>query len=62
MTRRVPMAVLALLVAGLVIGDLAASAPPNPWRAPPLLALGSGLAAGVAHCAALPREVGAGGQ
>jgi hypothetical protein len=56
------MAVLALLVAGLVIGDLAASAPPNPWRAPPLLALGSGLAAGVAHCAALPREVGAGGQ
>lgn len=54
MTRRVTMAVTAVLVTGLLALDLAASAPLNPFQAPPLLALGSGQAAGGAHCAALP--------
>lgn len=45
--------VLALLGVG-VWRDLAASAPLNPYRSPPLLALGSGQAAGGAHCAAVP--------
>jgi hypothetical protein len=54
MTRRVTMLAVAALVAALITFDLAASEPPNPFRAPPLLALGSGLAAGGAHCSALP--------
>ncbi|MEF2548465.1 hypothetical protein VQ045_14995 [Aurantimonas sp. E1-2-R+4] len=48
------MAVTAALVAALIAFDLAASASPNPFQAPPLLALGSGQAASGAHCAALP--------
>lgn len=53
-TRRltVPIALLALGL--LVAADLAASDPPNIYRAPPAVALGSGQAAGGAHCAALP--------
>ncbi len=40
---------------GLALGfDIAASRPLNPFAAPPLLALGSGEAAGGAHCAAVP--------
>jgi hypothetical protein len=54
MTRRVTMLAVAVMVAALIAFDLAASAPPNPFKAPPLLALGSGQAAGRAHCAALP--------
>lgn len=54
MTRAVTMAAAALLVAGLMVLDLSVSAAPNPFRAPPLLALGSGQPAGGAHCAALP--------
>lgn len=54
MTRRTTMLIVALLVAGLITFDLSVSATPNPWRAPPLLALGSGQASGGAHCAALP--------
>jgi len=54
MTRRVTMLAVAALVAALIGFDLAASEPPNPFRAPPLLALGSGQASGGAHCAALP--------
>jgi hypothetical protein len=48
------MAAMALMIAGLLAVDHGGSAQPNPFRAPPLLALGSGLAAGGAHCAALP--------
>lgn len=54
MTRRVTMLAVAVMVGGLVLFDLSASAAPNPFRAPPLLALGSGQAASGAHCAALP--------
>lgn len=56
MTRRaVAAGVLGLILAVLGL-DLATSAPLNPYRAPPLLALGSGLAAGGAHCAAVAVE------
>jgi hypothetical protein len=54
MTRRVTMLAAAVMIGGLVLFDLSVSATPNPFHAPPLLALGSGLAAGGAHCAALP--------
>jgi len=54
MTRTVTMAAAALMVAALLALDVSVSAAPNPFRAPPLLALGSGQAAGGAHCAALP--------
>jgi hypothetical protein len=50
---RVAAAVLGALALGLAL-DLAASEPPNPWRAPPLLALGTGAGSGGAHCAAPP--------
>lgn len=53
-TRRL-IAVLALaLVVGVLLLDLRQSAPLDPFRAPPMLALGSGQAASGAHCAALP--------
>ena len=54
MTRRVTMLAVVLLIGGLILFDLRVSADPNPFHAPPLLALGSGQAAGGAHCAALP--------
>lgn len=54
MTRRVTMLAVAAMIGALIALDLAASAPPNPFRAPPLLALGSGLAADGALCSALP--------
>lgn len=47
--------VLSLLVGGVGL-DLAASEPLNPFRTPPLLALGSGQVAGGAHCAAVPAQ------
>lgn len=45
--------VLSALGCGVTL-DLAASEPLNPFRSPPLLALGSGQVAGGAHCAAVP--------
>lgn len=54
MTRRITMTLVAVATLGLIGLDLAASATPNPFKAPPLLAFGSGQTAGVAHCAALP--------
>jgi hypothetical protein len=54
MTRRVTMLAVAVMVAALIAFDLAASASPNPFKAPPMFALGSGQASGGAHCAALP--------
>lgn len=49
--------VAALIMGALGLGiaiDLAASEPLNPFRSPPLLALGSGQASGGAHCSAVP--------
>ena len=43
------------LVAALILFDQAQSAPLDRFGAPPLIAFGSGQAAGGAHCAALPR-------
>ncbi len=54
-TRRLTAALALGAVVALVAADLLASEPPNPYQAPPLIALGSGLAAGGAHCAALPQ-------
>ena len=52
MTRTpIALSVIGLVVA-LIAADLAGSAPLNPYPAPPMLALGSGLAATGAHCAA----------
>ncbi|MDZ7709186.1 MAG: hypothetical protein U5K36_03130 [Roseovarius sp.] len=53
--RRVHVGLLvALGVAGLIALDQAQSAPLNPYTAPPMVALGSGLAATGGHCAAPP--------
>jgi hypothetical protein len=55
MIMRWTVAALVIAALGAGIGlDLAASEPLNPFRAPPLLALGSGQAAGGAHCSAVP--------
>ena len=54
MTRRLTMLAVAAMIGALILFDLSVSATPNPFRAPPLFALGSGQAAGGAHCAALP--------
>jgi len=43
-----------LAVALFLAVDAIASDPPNPYTAPPMIALGSGLAATGAHCAAPP--------
>ncbi|MCU0817259.1 MAG: hypothetical protein MUF74_12605 [Cypionkella sp.] len=53
-TRRITAALVVLFLLGLLALDQAQSRPLNPYAAPPLLALGSGQAAGGAHCAALP--------
>ena len=54
MRRAHVVMLLGLGVLGLLALDHAQSAPLNPYTAPPMLALGSGLAAGGAHCAAPP--------
>lgn len=54
MTRRASALAVVVMVTGLIAFDLSAGDRPNPFKAPPLLALGSGLASGGAHCAALP--------
>jgi hypothetical protein len=51
--RRVGVAVVAGL-ALVILGDLAAGRMPDPYQAPPLLALGSGAPAPSAHCSAVP--------
>lgn len=53
-TRRLTAIAALALIAGVVLADLATSAPLDPFRAPPAIALGSGQAAAGAHCAALP--------
>jgi len=53
--RRAHVAMLlGLGLLGLIALDQAQSEPLNPYTAPPLLALGSGLAASGGHCAAPP--------
>ncbi|MBL3570414.1 MULTISPECIES: hypothetical protein [Rhodovulum] len=54
MTRRPVVLILLTAAAGFLAFDLARSAPLDPYLAPALFALGSGQAAGGAHCAALP--------
>jgi hypothetical protein len=52
---RLPIALAALtLVASVVCVDLALGARPNPFKAPPMLAFGSGAPASGGHCASLP--------
>jgi len=53
-TRGLSALVALALIAAVVVTDLATSAPLDPFRAPPAIALGSGQAASGAHCAALP--------
>jgi len=55
MTRAVIAAAVLASALAIVAADLRASEPLNPFRAPPLLALGSGQAASGAHCAAPAR-------
>jgi hypothetical protein len=53
--NRLTIVILVFALGGLALSfDIAASKPLNPFAAPPLLALGSGQAAGGAHCAAVP--------
>lgn len=54
MTRRHVTLMLAVWIGALIALDQMQSRPLNPYTAPPLLALGSGLAASGAHCAAPP--------
>lgn len=54
MTRRAIALTALVLIAALVGWDLSSSAPLNRFDAPPMIALGSGTAAGGAHCASLP--------
>ena len=54
MIRRSVTLLVALGIVGLLALDHAQSRPLNPYTAPPLLALGSGLAATGGHCAAPP--------
>ena len=53
MTRRVTAALAMALVAALVLADFAVTRP-NPYRAPPILAVGSGAASAGGFCGALP--------
>ena len=53
-TRRLTAALVLAGLAALIGADLAA-APPNPYRAPAMLALGSGAEASGGFCGALPR-------
>ena len=53
--RRVHVGILvAAGVIGLIALDHAQSRPLNPYAAPPMISLGSGLAATGGHCAAPP--------
>lgn len=54
MTRLHVTLMLVLGMGGLLVLDQVQSDALNPYTAPPMLALGSGLAASGAHCAAPP--------
>ncbi|WP_198144946.1 hypothetical protein [Pseudorhodobacter aquimaris] len=53
MTRRFTASLAIFGLVALIGLDVIAS-PPNPYRAPPMLAFGSGLAASGGFCGALP--------
>ena len=53
MTRRFTALTALLGIAALLALDLSAT-PPNPYAAPPVIALGSGVAAAGGFCGALP--------
>ncbi|QFT62154.1 hypothetical protein [Roseivivax sp. THAF30] len=53
-TRRLTAGLTVLFIAALLIFDQAQSEPVNRFQQPATIALGSGQAAGGAHCAALP--------
>ena len=53
MTRRTTAALAVALMAALVAADLLAVRP-NPYQAPPIIALGSGAASSGGFCGALP--------
>ena len=53
MTRRVTAAVAMTLVTALVLADWSATRP-NPYRAPPILAVGSGTVSAGGFCGDLP--------
>lgn len=53
MTRNHIAALCMLLLAGLLVFDQMTT-PPNPWRAPVMIAFGSGTAASGGFCGALP--------
>jgi len=54
MTRAHVVMLLGLGMLGVIVLDQVQSEPLNPYTAPPMIALGSGMAAGGAHCAAPP--------
>ncbi|MFO7758112.1 MAG: hypothetical protein R6V26_06475 [Roseovarius sp.] len=56
MTRLHVVFLLGLGMAGVIVLDQVQSQPLNPYTAPPMLALGSGLSASGAHCAAPPPQ------
>jgi hypothetical protein len=53
-TRRLTGFAALAFLSGLLILDRWVSQPLNPYQAPPIVAYGSGLASGGAHCAAMP--------
>ncbi|WP_185020596.1 hypothetical protein [Histidinibacterium lentulum] len=53
-TRRLTGLAALALIAGVLVLDSAVSEPLNPYRAPPVIAFGSGQVSTGAHCAALP--------
>jgi len=54
MMRAHVVMLLGLGMLGVIVLDQVQSEPLNPYTAPPMIALGSGMAAGGAHCAAPP--------
>ena len=53
-SRKHGVIALFVMIGALLAFDLGHSAPLDPFRAPAILALGSGQAASGAHCAAIP--------
>lgn len=54
MTRRTIAVATLLMVGALIVADLMTSRPLDPFKAPQMLAFGSGAPASGAHCASLP--------
>ncbi|MGB0353063.1 MULTISPECIES: hypothetical protein [unclassified Roseobacter] len=56
LSRKHRVIALFVMIGALLAFDLSHSAPLDPFRAPAILALGSGQAASGAHCATAPRS------